>query len=291
MYHIIRYQIITKSEIILGSVNTYNEAQDLLIKSASENGKTFDQVDEGYYLVRKDDKIEERKKSKLQKDVGWIMSNIQTIESDELIAEYFIKEISPSIAEFSIDIHKDGFATLKELNTNNIKEINFDHAQIYIERLLQSKKLDDQQTDNFIIKIKPDGKAIIKNKNITEETDIEYLQFKLHHMQQNNDYNNISNSDKIKIISEDLEKKLAKINEIDTAIGYVKLLDFDRAHDHHQLFCICNALHNISDDLYDCYVEYCEKAGCELDYKCLWENKCSNYNIDDLRKWADDDSY
>jgi hypothetical protein len=273
-YRVIREEIYDKSKsitTILAELNSKDLAESQLVQAAQKNGGKFEMVGDGFYLVRKDNVIEEYKSTiKINKPgwiTGWVYSPTNEVDL-QLISKYYIKACKPD-----------------DLNCEHYSDRYSDHDVL---RIVASVKRSGAVTYGFhdcssSISIKPctideirQSLEINKKSNVNDDI-MESFEFldTLPNREIREDDNQLSPD------SETLARK------------FTLLLSDSRANDTVSWMQLCYALHNISENLLDCFIEFSKRSNKYDHMKCMdtWHTmRNQNFDLTSLREWAKEDN-
>lgn len=298
------FNIVKKQEnirTILYTVFTIDEANKILEEEAKKGGGVFDTIEDGIQLVRKDNMIQEIRKSvKIEgrsRLTSWLLSPVKEVNS-ELIAEYMIEEVKlgesigskvDEVDEVKLDEVKDDKNMEKKdlmrllITINSVGELKIGLIDCGIN--IQQKEYSLDEIRQNITEI--DNKLRINN--LSDKVNLNILNKVL------KDY--IVDSDNtLKLITKQKRKKQLTIDDIqnkydvEIAIKLLSLISNDRIDDYVGWLYINYALHNINECLYEYFVELSEDYYTEDDCKIIWDYRDDDFGINDLHKWASSDS-
>lgn len=298
------FNIVKKQEnirTILYTVFTIDEANKILEEEAKKGGGVFDAIEDGIQLVRKDNMIQEIRKSvKIEarsRLTSWLLSPIKEVNS-ELIAEYMIEEVKlgestgskvDEVDEVKLDEVKDDKNMEKKdlmrllITINSVGELKIGLIDCGIN--IQQKEYSLDEIRQNITEI--DNKLRINN--LSDKVNLNILNKVL------KDY--IVDSDNtLKLINKQKRKKQLTIDDIqnkydvEIAIKLLSLISNDRIDDYVGWLYINYALHNINECLYEYFVELSEDYYTEDDCKIIWDYRDDDFGLNDLHKWASSDS-
>jgi len=179
-------------------------------------------------------------------------------------------------------------------NLNNVFDINDenDNMDAHIENMIEAMS-NRRFNDNDYIPLRSDLDEIdmddintIINKYKKPKTHTDRLN--------KNIERNANNEVKVKPKHKQVVLDRNKNNEIEFAKDLIKILDDDRAVSYEPWINICWALHNISDTLYNTFLDFSKRGGDKYDEdgcEIAWNNANDvGYTIASLCMWAKDDN-
>jgi hypothetical protein len=263
------YNIIEKKNgviTILAAAETLIEAERLLIEKAQKNGGKFENVREGIQLIKKDNNILEYKKYIKIKKGRWLISTSENCS--ELIAEYSISNNNENLIQsVNEKIPKNGQLLKIVIIINSDGSINYGLIDSNVPLIIP------QPYDVIREKLVELEEIIGKNSNIkmleriiTHQSSEENINKNLIHKEEN------------------------KLTKIELAKKLVELLSNERSKDYVTWMHVNYVLHNIDEELYDCFVEFSKKGGHEFKCSNAWSLRNLDFNITHLHRWAKNDN-
>lgn len=290
MFNIIKKQLDGKADetIVLATAGTLDEAEILLIDFAQKDGAKFEDVNEGFYLVKKDRTIEKYEKSiKTMYSTGitsWFSS--PTIKQDSTLVEIYsivnantnteTQAMEPSTENHPLRVlilvNQDGSLSCGYIKSSEKIDVENVCVEDVCNKLEQLRATLTSKYDKIDVEN-------VCTKDTTNK--LEQLRITLNGKNGEND----KNCENDKNILTNKEYNLNFYKEL------VKLLSDKRAKDYLDWARTNYALHNIDDSLYDCFIEFSLRGSRNLDdCKRIWPIRMREYGIQNLHEWASKDN-